>query len=264
MWMNELFANLRTEGKITAMIGDVPITFDLRFTHERRYAASAVLHIKYPQKDIDTALYAYLLRTGDRVLDLGANIGLTALEALQLGAAHVTCVEPVSALAARIPVDPRISTICAAVFDYVGEADLTMSDHHNQGATLEADTISLFPREFSSRAVEIVKTIKIDGLGIFDIWKIDVEGAEAAAIRGARNILDRSPPRVIIVEIYDNFLAETVELIIPSHPVVRRAGLTVDDYSLELVTPSAFDQERYHPTSPMYVFEQAPCSPTGA
>ncbi|QBX38110.1 FkbM family methyltransferase [Brevundimonas sp. S30B] len=242
---------------MTTEIAGVPITFDLAQPHERRYAACAALDVKYPQRDIDAALYDHVLRPGDRVLDMGANIGLTALEALQRGAAHVTCLEPVPELSRRIPVDPRIEVIGAAVSDRVGWAQLSLSDLHNQGATLAQDVTELFPDLFTANRSTRVPTVPIDRLdGPYDVWKMDVEGAEVAALRGAVETLSKRPPRAVIAEVYDQHLSDVRDRLEPSHPLVRRAGLRLDTYALDLRPPETFDSHRYHPTSPMYLFER--------
>jgi FkbM family methyltransferase len=68
---------------------------------------------------------------GDRVLDLGANIGVFAHRALELGAEHVTCVEPEPRnleLLRRNTEGRPVSVIAAAVGAETGEGTLYVSD----------------------------------------------------------------------------------------------------------------------------------------
>jgi FkbM family methyltransferase len=254
MLVDEVFHLLRSNGEVSIKIGDVSLTLDLRHPHERRYAICAVADVRYPQKDIDTALFSAFIEPGDHVLDLGANIGLTALEALECGAANVLCVEPVESLIRRIPEDPRLDRLQAAVTDRDGEAEITLSQSHNQGSTISADVVALFPNVFEGGSTERVSAVTIDGLGDFDVWKLDVEGAEGAALRGASETLKRKPPRVIIAEIYEPFLPEVRALLATSHPTQLRAGISLESYELTLCEPEQFDVSAVYQTSPMYIF----------
>ncbi len=255
--IDEIFHLLKLDGDIVVKIGDVDLQLDLRQPHERRYALCAVANVRYPQKDIDSALFDKFILPGDRVLDLGANIGLTALEALECGAVHVLCVEPVQSLARRIPKDPRIECVQAAVTDKQGEAEMIRSSAHNQGSTLSAEIVNLFPTVFEDAETERVRTVTIDSLGDFNVWKLDVEGAEVTALHGASERLQQNPPRVIIAEVYDLFLPEVRALLEVSHPVQLRAGLALETYELILCEPEEFDVSKVYQTSPMYVFGMA-------
>jgi hypothetical protein len=114
---------------------------------------------------------------------------------------------------------------------------------------------SLFPSIFGSRSQRVqVSTIDF---ALFDtptdIWKLDIEGAEADTIRGARRTLERAPPRIIFAELYDPFVEEVVGLL-PQYQV-RRAALAKADYSLQLLDQvGGALPDMFCATSPIYVF----------
>jgi hypothetical protein len=120
--------------------------------------------------------------------------------------------------------------------------------------------ISFFPNLFDGSLQRVIVTTldRVLDDRRSDIWKLDVEGAEADVIKGAQLTLERCPPRAIFAELYDPFLKEVVDLLLPAFHV-RRAALTRDDYTLHLLEqiggPLA---EAFCPTSPMYVFVRRP------
>ena len=248
------------EGEVEVTIADLSLTLNLRFPHERRYALALLHGLRNPQADIDREFFQKYVRHGDVVLDAGANIGITAAYALAFGARHVICVEPEHMLAARLSAlesrsPDRISVRHCALGARTGFAELLVSQRHNQGHTISLRMASIFPALFNGTLQRVeVKTVDlILADRPSDIWKLDVEGAEADVIRGARQTLERSPPRTILAEIYDPFLDEFVDQL-PQFQI-RRAALTKADYVLQLLDqiggslPDEFCQ-----TSPTYVF----------
>lgn len=260
MLINDVEHLLRDEGEITVRRAGVRLTLDLRHPHERRYAACAVLSLAYPQLDIDSLLTRHVIRPGDAVLDLGANIGVTALEFLAAGASRVVCVEPVRALVERLEAldDDRLTIIRGATGSRSGEIELTLSTAHNQGSSYSPGVMAMFPGVFGEGPVkETVPMVTVDVLPAnCDVWKLDVEGAEIDTLIGARKALAEYPPRAIIAEIFDPFLDEVRSMLQPTHPVQRRAAIRRDDYSLALIEPDDFESEAYHQTSPMYLFQK--------
>jgi FkbM family methyltransferase len=249
-----------TGGDATITIGDVEIRLDLAFIHERRYALGYLFGFRNPQADIDRLIFQETVRPRDVVLDAGANIGVTAAEALACGARHVVCAEPENGLADRLHSVaaryPGRFTIChCALGAYEGFVDLILSSTHNQGHTTSSEIRSQFPNIFGNQRQKVkLSTIdRVLATRSADVWKLDVEGAEADAIRGAKHVLTCSPPRVIIAELYDSFVSEVVNLL--SEYRVRRAALGKDQYTL-----SFHDQiggalpDEFCVTSPVYVF----------
>ncbi|HEY7550945.1 MAG TPA: FkbM family methyltransferase [Hyphomicrobiaceae bacterium] len=251
---------LPNEGSITVEIGGLPIKLDLRFPHERRYALGFLHALRNPQADIDRLLFQRYVRPGDIVLDAGANIGVSAADALACGASHVVCGEPEQSLGVRLRSleersQGRLTVWECAFGTQEGRAELQLSRAHNQGHTISQKMISLFPSLFDGTRQD-VKITTVDHVlkdGGADIWKLDVEGAEADVIKGAQSALERFPPRTIFAELYDPFVDEVIDLL-PAFQI-SRAALSRDDYSLQLLGqiggPLA---EEFCPTSPTYVF----------
>ncbi len=155
-------------------------------------ALSATLWADPGRRHADTFFFRSVLRPGDLVVDVGANIGsLTTLAARLVGpSGHVYALEPnprtYRYLVANLQLDPtgNVTTICAAAGPVNGEADLVhgRSDDQdrigNEGGTpvrmLTLDSIS----ELHDRSIRLLK--------------IDVEGFERPVLEGAGNILSRT------------------------------------------------------------------------
>ncbi|WLE62902.1 FkbM family methyltransferase [Burkholderia plantarii] len=263
----EIEANIRDSGKVSFEIGAIPITLDLSHRHERYYAASLLLELRYPQGDVDRALFRRFVQPGDQVLDAGANIGVTALELLETGARRVIAAEPVPALFARLAMLPavRVVAVDQAISGGIGQAAMTISLAHNQGSSLKDEVLALFPYIFGDQHQRIeVGTTTIDALrdahGAFDIWKLDIEGAEVDALAGARRTLAEAPPRAIIAELFGDLRHPFQAGVQATHPHGYRAFLRKSDYALELVDIDTEPGDTYHHTSPMFVFCREPAA----
>jgi FkbM family methyltransferase len=145
------------------------------------------------------------LREGDVFFDIGSNVGFFALIAARRvgprGASYAfepvpANVEQIVGNAARNALD-NVTVIAGAVSDSAGTATLYL-DRHPGGATLSA--ADLPGGDGGQIEVEVVT---IDGLVADrrcrppDVVKIDVEGAEAAVLRGMERTLAEHRPVVI-------------------------------------------------------------------
>ena len=140
-----------------------------------------------------------LLSPGDHFVDCGANVGLWSLVAAgRVGASgYVTAFEPnpyayrrlVRNVAVSGLVGRRISAINVAVAAESGEVAFEMGAQHNLGRIVSE----------SSAASTCVPAVALDDqLGDAPIraLKLDIEGGEAAALRGAEQILTVQRPWV--------------------------------------------------------------------
>lgn len=259
MNVHEMAELLKKRGVVTLQHAGSRLTLDLSNRHERLYAVKLLTDIRYPQADVDTKLTDHFIRKGDRVLDAGANIGFTALEFLAAGAAHVTALEPIASLFSRLEElrSDILTPLPYALTAKVGHASMYVSETHNQGSSLMRAITDYFPSIFGSRT-EHVRLTTIDTLAEggarFDVWKLDIEGAEVDAIKGAANTLLYYPPRAIIIEVFDPFLEDLLSRIPEEFSFRRRAYLSEEDYSLILQPIGvAVNRPVYH-HSPMYVF----------
>lgn len=264
MYYTEIEGNVKSTGSAYISIHDFPVKLDLSNPHERRYAACAILDVQYPQYDIDRMLISKFVREGDRVLDAGANIGLTALLFLDSGASSVTAIEPIPEIYSRIKSIgcSQIKPLKAALSDKEGLIDIYVSEAHNQGSTYDLESVNMFRHIFSEEPKKIcVPKITIDGInGNFDLWKMDIEGAEKDALMGACRTLENHPPRVIFSELWGNKFVEFYEIIRHTHQYAYRAVISKDGYNLRLIDPSKFSdaESDYHSISPTFVFLREP------
>lgn len=263
--LSQIDSFIRMQGRATFKIAERTITFDLRNRHERAYAAKLLLNLQYPQSDIDSMLFARFVQPGDVVLDAGANIGFTALECLEAGASKVIAVEAVPEIFSRLEqvAGGAIVAISKAISDAPGKSEMKISASHNQGSSLKEEILQMFPSVFGEqpRSVTVELTTiddLVDQFGRFDVWKLDIEGAEVDALRGARNALARRPPKIIMTELYGDFLSEFHAVVENSHPYAYRAFIRVSDYSLVLLDYTTPQCDGFYPTSPTFVFSTEP------
>jgi FkbM family methyltransferase len=264
MYYSELEPYFFSSNLVTVEIDGRKINFDTKYPHERQYLAKILLDVKAPQADIDSALFAKFVGKGDRVLDVGANIGFTAIECLKAGASSVVAIEPVPQIFERlleISSGWNILPLQIALTNASGHMNMMISKLHNHGSTLKHEILKIFPQVFGGMPEIIqvpVSTLDdvISHYGKFDVWKLDVEGAEVDVLLGAAKALDEFAPRVIIAEIYNCFLDDFLKIISKSYPYAARAFLCKAEYGLELTDLHIFDEEKYERTSPMYVFSK--------
>jgi FkbM family methyltransferase len=153
------------------------------------------------------------LREGNLVLDVGANHGIVSLEcALFVGpTGKVHAFEPApgtrACLLRNLSVNnvENVSVFDAAVGEKAGRARLRVYEKATGLATLsESD-----PDHVADEVIE-VKTITLDehcdahGIRTVDLLKIDIEGHELFALRGARRMLASKRVRAILFEVGDN------------------------------------------------------------
>jgi FkbM family methyltransferase len=162
----------------------------------------------------DPALFdiaAELVRPGEVVWDIGANVGLFTFAAAALAGAtgRVLAVEPDTWLvellrrSARLNLGTRarVDVLPAAVADVVGIGQLHIARRGRSSNYLSGAGLS---QAGGSRGVQQVVTVTLDWLlehyGAPTLVKIDVEGAEDRVLRGAARLLSTVQP-VILCEV---------------------------------------------------------------
>ncbi|MCL6655198.1 hypothetical protein A6R70_23245 [Agrobacterium rubi] len=242
-------------------IAGMTVHLDLRNKHERDYFVRHFMGLKHPQADIDRLIFNEFVRPGDVVLDAGSNIGVTIAELLEAGSSHVHAFEAVPALYARTKAinDARFTIYPFALGDGGGTVTIWLSLTHNQGSTIDARMVEHFAPIFGSNPdSQEVPLRRLDDACPeinFDFMKVDVEGAEAAFIRGASTTLSRYVPRAMSMELYDRFFDEAKAEADKYFKTCRRCFILKSDYSLHMADWSEpHDDDLYHLTSPTYVF----------
>jgi FkbM family methyltransferase len=157
-----------------------------------------------------------LVRPGDVVYDIGANIGLYTRMLIQwFGAAHVVAVEPmaenVELLRQNVAlggVSDRVTVLGIAVGDRDGEELLQVDDVRSSTAVLDRVShgapsagrrhFNLPPRAEPVAIRRLDAAVAEQGLPPPHVIKIDTEGAEVLVLRGAIETLRRHRPALAV------------------------------------------------------------------
>jgi FkbM family methyltransferase len=164
---------------------------------------AGVLCRVYPRAEPELARMADYAPRGGVFLDVGVWYGPWS-RVMTGFADRVVAVEPNPELAALLRrTHPGVTVVEAAASDGEGEADLWLPG----GGTALAGVASLDPEapalvRLPGRRQVRVRRTTIDGLGLTDVRliKVDVEGHELAALRGAEATIARDRP-VLLVEV---------------------------------------------------------------
>ena len=165
-----------------------------------------------PQERL-TRHFIRLLRPGDGVIDVGANVGYYTLVAARLvgpaGCVHAfepsPRVLPLLRTNAALSPHANIRVHGVAVTDRSGEITFHVAGPDRTGYSSIRDLGS------DGQSVTLVRTVALDalldGLPPVRLVKIDVEGAELLVLRGMEKLLARDRPHLIL-EVDDGFLRE--------------------------------------------------------
>ncbi len=154
------------------------------------------------------AMLAFL-RTDDVLYDIGANVGLVALHAARK--CRTVAFEPdpafLSRLQRNLELNPDISVNVQPVAISENDGVATL---FTDGA--EGNSPSLVHQRGEKEAIEVraqtLDTMAAAGtLPAPTVLKLDIEGAEILALRGAKGVLARpAAPRALFLEVHDSFL----------------------------------------------------------
>jgi FkbM family methyltransferase len=189
------------------------------YLNPRDPVVSGALTFRVYERD-EIAFFRSICRPGAIVLDVGANVGLfTALAMNECPGGCVASIEPHSEtltyLRRTISANVRDGNADCVLFDCAA-ADKTGSVALFMNAENKADNRLYRAAELASS--EVVRERTIDdmlaeaGIGNVDIIKIDVQGGESAALRGAKKTIAASPKLTLLTEFWpDGILQATGE-----------------------------------------------------
>jgi FkbM family methyltransferase len=182
------------------------------------------------------ATWSLLARKSVTIADVGAHVGYFSLiAALANPEAKVHAFEPVDQVHARLSVNVRSNNVRnvklyqAGVSSKAGWADISVRFSGNllsTGSSLEhsADDAQL-------KRIQLLSLDQVFADTNLDLIKIDVEGHEMAVLEGARHILKRDRPTVMLEALVgaplDPLLAEFAPLDYDSHWVAEQDGTLV-------------------------------------
>jgi FkbM family methyltransferase len=177
------------------------LKLDLQDLEQRKIYFFGHYHERYEAKIIDS-----LLEQGEVFWDIGANIGYFTLVAASVlkNRGQIVSFEP-----ARVAFERLQDNISLNNFNNIIIYKLAVTDRSGEGVlylsgNLADSGANLFHPGKDQTQQEICKTVSLDrfsqeqGLQAPDFIKMDVEGAELAALRGAGNILANTRPLLLI------------------------------------------------------------------
>ncbi|MEU6022570.1 FkbM family methyltransferase [Micromonospora sp. NPDC048871] len=155
----------------------------------------AAIRRVYPRVEPELARLAEFVPVGGTAVDVGAWYGPWTARLLRR-AARVVAVEPTTALAGQLRTAfPRVEVVEAAVSDHEGTATLYLPEG---GAIVGTSSLE----DPTQGAPVPVRRITLDSLGLTEVRfiKIDIEGHELPALRGAAETVKRDRP-VLLIEV---------------------------------------------------------------
>jgi FkbM family methyltransferase len=166
-------------------------------------SSSAVIYFNGLPDFWEMSFVLAYLRPGDQVLDVGANVGVyTLLAASRVGEqGSVDALEPSAATAARIEQQRDLNRLTNVRVHRFAASD--RSGTAAFGYSAEDATMHLCRQTEARRAGTLVQTIRLDELNPdkrYAFGKMDIEGAEPLALRGAPARLRQANPPVWLLE----------------------------------------------------------------
>lgn len=159
----------------------------------------------------ETRLFRAHLRPGARVVDLGANVGWYAVQAIRAGA-QVDAFEPVPAIAdvcarnveranALGPGRGRVHRFAAGAERSTARIALASE---NRGDNRVLDAGADRPRDMQDAELVEIRVERVDEhvRGPIDLLKVDTQGSEWLALQGARELLASSPRLALLIEFW--------------------------------------------------------------
>jgi FkbM family methyltransferase len=159
----------------------------------------------------ETALFSAHLKPGCRVLDLGANVGWFAVQAILAGA-EVHAFEPVPGIAAlarrniqranqKGPGRGQLYELAAS--DAPGRARIVLAEK-NHGDNRVLDSGAEKPRDLAGGETIEIQLARVDEhvQGPVRVIKVDTQGSELLALRGAQKLLAASPQVALLIEFW--------------------------------------------------------------
>lgn len=230
----------------------------LRYRHELEYYLRAK---RGSLICLDEVVAKKFIKQGDLCLDAGANIGLTAILYVWSGASKVIAIEANPKMFDRLKEvsssNNSIEALGLAVSDREGEITLFQSTAHNQGSTIDIDTIGLFRHIFGRYPKSIVvKSKPLDKITQEEInfIKIDIEGAEILALEGAKALLRNPSLRVVHIESYGDKIRQVFNILKPIFSNVEQVIVSESGFDARLIDYGSMVPKGYEATGNFVFF----------
>jgi FkbM family methyltransferase len=143
------------------------------------------------------------LRSGAVVLDVGANIGLFTLQALRAGVSKVISLEPNPASRSALVrntrfAEGRVTVLPKGAWHSAGTMTMTVDPYRPGRSSVVVPSPERASYEIPVELESLDAIVKDLALAHVDFIKMDIEGAETHALRGAAGILARFKPQLSV------------------------------------------------------------------
>lgn len=205
---NFLAHRMKSLQSIPMQLGDwQPLFMDLRFGDTQVWLAGSPYESS-PREVAEQNLMRQIVRKGDFVFDIGANIGLhTVLLSKLVGpTGKILAFEPnmrlISNLKKTVAYGGNVELFDFALSDENGEAVLYVPEEHSLGSLVDwtRGRIPGSANEMSCKLKRLDDFMIERDLPLPDFIKCDVEGAELKVFQGARETLNREDAPMILFE----------------------------------------------------------------
>jgi FkbM family methyltransferase len=198
--------------RVTTAVGDI-FDVDLSSTLEWQLWAFGSFEKHFAE------LFGYLVRPGDRCVDVGANVGVHTIRLARLAGAdgEVIAIEPDPDVVRRTRRNvalngvTNVRVISAAASERAGETRLFRPSPRDTNRA----RASLLHHPYLTGTTTTVPVVTVDDVCAGEpvsVIKIDVEGHEAAVVRGAADTIARHAPSVVFEyapELLEDVVAQT-------------------------------------------------------
>ncbi len=178
---------------------------------------------RYEIEKLETLFWQHLIKEGDIVFDIGANIGYYTLQAAARIGNHgrVYAFEPVSITYSKlianlkINIFENVTTENLAVSNKKGEIELFIADENSTGSSSVAMHVSYSGVKERVSTISLDQYVQDNKIIKVDVIKIDVEGCEPMVIDGTVETMNEHKP-LILIEVLDerlNALGNNKELL---------------------------------------------------
>lgn len=160
---------------------------------------------------LPTKLFKRIVKSGDIVIDVGANIGYYSIMASELvggGSGKILSFEPVPETFKRLSVNVLSLSDIKAHQVACGQENGKINIYAFGDSITAGSRISSPPEVDIPYTTEKVKMIKLDDFidGKVDVVKIDVEGYELNVLKGMKKIIINNPNIKILLEVNKDLL----------------------------------------------------------
>jgi len=226
-----------------------PQTFVIDHFGEFRFRAASGTEVSrtldYGLETVSLPAFLFFVREEDIVWDIGASVGLFTVHTAA-GAAKVVAFEPDPPTFKRLQenvalngLEAKVEFHAVALGETRGQLDLESDGLDGFAPALSQGNLRRHKRSVSV-PVETIDHLISQNVVSPTVIKIDIEGAELMALRGARDLL-RGPkkPRLLFVEVHPEFLkgfgstaAEVADLLVDSGYRVLATSQRAEQYHL--------------------------------